>query len=255
MLGASTAERDRSREQLLQARDMAASANAAKSEFLAVMSHELRTPLNAIAGYGEILAIGAAGRLNAQQLEAVTRIRSNQEHLLALIDDVLSFARIEAGQTRIDLQSVHLCDIVASVESLLRPQLTRKSLKLSSKPCSPSLVVSADPVKLRQILVNILANSIKFTPTGGTIEMTAERSDDRAVVCIADSGIGIAREMIDRVFEPFFQVHTGTTREYTGAGLGLAIARDFAHAMGGDIAIASEPGQGCRVTVSLPVSG
>jgi signal transduction histidine kinase len=255
LLGASTAERDRSRQQLRHARDVASNANTAKSEFLAVMSHELRTPLNAIAGYSEILSMGVAGRLNAQQQEAVTRIRLNQEHLLALIDDVLSFAKIEAGQTRIDLQNIHLCDVITSVESLLRPQLARKSLTLSSMPCSPSLVVSADPVKLRQILVNILGNSIKFTPTGGKIEITAERSGGKAVVCIADTGIGIAPEMIERVFEPFFQVQNGSTREYTGTGLGLAIARDFARAMGGDITIASEVGRGCRVSVSIALTG
>ena len=253
ILGASTAERDRSREQLRHARDVAAGANAAKSQFLAVMSHELRTPLNAIAGYSEILTMGVAGRLNAQQQEAVTRIRTNQEHLLALIDDVLSFAKIEAGQTRFDLQTVHLCDVIESAETLIRPQLTRKSLKLSSKPCSGSVLVTADPVKLRQILVNVLGNALKFTPEGGAIDLTAVRDGDKAVVCITDTGIGIPSDMIDRVFEPFFQVHNGTTREYTGAGLGLAIARDFAHAMGGDIRIQSEPGSGCKVTIELPV--
>ncbi|HJP86571.1 MAG TPA: MASE1 domain-containing protein [Gemmatimonadaceae bacterium] len=255
LLGASSAERDRSREQLRHARDVASGANAAKSEFLAVMSHELRTPLNAIAGYSELLSMGVAGRLNAQQMEAVSRIRTNQEHLLALIDDVLSFARLEAGQTRIDMQTVHLCDVVESVETLLRPQLTRKSLKFLSTPCSASLVVRADPVKLRQILLNILGNSIKFTPAGGTIEMTAAREKDKAIVRISDTGIGIPPDMIDRVFEPFFQVQNGTTREYTGAGLGLAIARDFARAMGGDIGIESLPGQGCQVSVSLALNG
>jgi len=254
LLGASTAERDRSREQLRHARDVASGANVAKSQFLAVMSHELRTPLNAIAGYSEILSMGVAGRLNAQQQEAITRIRSNQEHLLALIDDVLSFAKIEAGQTRIDLQTVHLCDVIASVESLLRPQLTRKSLRFSSTPCSPSLVARADPVKLRQVLANVLGNALKFTPEGGKIDVTAERVNDKAVIRVTDTGIGISRDMLDHVFEPFFQVQNGRTREYTGTGLGLAIARDFMRAMGGDIAIESQLGVGSQVTVSLPVS-
>jgi signal transduction histidine kinase len=254
LLGASTAERDRSRQQLRHARDVASGANVAKSQFLAVMSHELRTPLNAIAGYSEILSMGVAGRLNAQQQEAVTRIRSNQEHLLALIDDILNFAKIEAGQTRFDLQTVHLCEVISSVENLIRPQLTRKSLTLSSKPCSASLMVKADPVKLRQVLANILANALKFTPAGGTIELAAERERDAAIVCIKDTGIGIPPDMIANVFEPFFQVQNGSTREYSGTGLGLAIARDFVRGMGGDITIASEPGNGCQVTVSLPVS-
>ena len=254
ILGASTAERDRSRQESSRARDIATAANLAKSEFLAVMSHELRTPLNAIAGYSEILTIGVEGPLNERQREAVSRIRTNQEQLLTLIDDVLNFAKIEAGTTRIELEPVPLCEAVAAVEAPLRLQLVRRRLTLVASQCDPSLVVNADPLKLRQILVNIVGNSIKFTQPGGRIEITADRSDDRAFVCVSDTGIGIPKELIDRVFEPFYQVQNGTTREYAGAGLGLAIARDFARAMGGDITIQSDPGDGCKVTIELPLA-
>ena len=254
ILGASAAERDRSRAELRRARDIATAANRAKSEFLAVMSHELRTPLNAIAGYGELLSMGVDGPLNEKQREAVARIRTNQEHLLALIDDVLNFAKIEAGTTRIEAEAVLLCDVVAAIEAPFRPQLARRGLTLSYDECDPALVVTADPVKLRQILVNIVGNSVKFTPPGGRIEIHTGRTVDRALLCVSDTGIGIPADLIDRVFEPFFQVQNGTTREYAGAGLGLAIARDFARAMGGDITIESEAGAGCKVTIELALA-
>lgn len=228
VLGASTAERDRSRTELSRARDIATAANRAKSEFLAVMSHELRTPLNAIAGYAELLGMGVAGELNEKQSEAVERIRTNQEHLLTLIDDVLNFAKIEAGTIRIESEPIPLCDVVASVEAPLRPQLARRRLTLVYDECDRSLVVSADPTKLRQILVNIVGNSVKFTPPGGRIEIRTDRDRDRALLCVSDTGIGIPPELIDRVFEPFFQAQNGTTREFSGVGLGLAIAREIA---------------------------
>ncbi|HJP58803.1 MAG TPA: MASE1 domain-containing protein, partial [Gemmatimonadaceae bacterium] len=254
ILGASTAERDRSREQFRRARDTAAGANRAKSEFLAVMSHELRTPLNAIAGYAELLSVGVDGDLNDKQRDAVDRIRTNQQHLLALIDDVLSFAKIEAGNTRIDIQSVRVCEIVASVEVALRPEITKRQLTLVMSQCDPDLQVRGDPVKVRQILTNILGNSLKFTPPNGRIELSVDKDGDVARMRVSDTGIGIPHDMIDRVFEPFVQVHAGTTREYSGTGLGLAISRDFARAMGGDIRIESEPGKGSVVTVELPLA-
>jgi signal transduction histidine kinase len=115
-------------------------------------------------------------------------------------------------------------------------------------------MVKADPVKLRQILLNVLGNAIKFTPPHGRIELTALRSGDRVSICVSDTGIGIEPDKLDRVFEPFFQVHTGPTREYAGVGLGLAISRDFARAMGGEIEVRSEPGEGCVVTIDLAVA-
>jgi signal transduction histidine kinase len=254
VLGASISERERSKEQLREARDLATAANRAKAEFLAVMSHELRTPLNAIAGYAELLSLGVVGPLTAKQNDAVARIRSNEEHLLALIEDVLSFAKIEAGRIPVAPQPVAICGELDSLEPLLRPDLVRRELAYVWAGCDPTLMVSADAVKLRQILLNVVGNAIKFTPPHGRIELTVLRSGDRVSVCISDTGIGISPEDIHRVFEPFFQVQTGPTREYPGVGLGLAISRDFARAMGGEIEVRSTPGEGCVVTIDLAVA-
>jgi signal transduction histidine kinase len=251
VLGASISERERSREQLRGARDVARGANRAKAEFLAVMSHELRTPLNAIAGYAELLSLGVSGALNQKQSDAVVRIRTNQQHLLALIDDVLSFARIEAGNTPIKPEPVPVCEALDSLEAIFRPDLARQELTYIWNGCDASLVARADPIKLRQILLNVLGNAIKFTPAGGRIELSARQSGDRISICVSDTGIGIPADKIDLVFDPFYQGQTGTTREYPGVGLGLSISRDFARAMGGDIHIESAPNEGCTVTIDL----
>lgn len=251
VLGASISERERSRQQLRGARDLARDANRAKAEFLAVMSHELRTPLNAIAGYAELLSLGVSGPLNQKQSDAVVRIRTNQQHLLALIDDVLSFAKIEAGNTPIKREPVPVCDALDSLEAILRPDLERHELRYVWNGCDASLVARADPIKLRQILLNVLGNAIKFTPPGGRIEMSARQSGDRISICVSDTGIGIPPEKIDRVFDAFFQGQSGNTREYPGVGLGLSISRDFVRAMGGEIHVHSAPTEGCTVTIDL----
>jgi signal transduction histidine kinase len=251
VLGASISEHDRSREQLRAARDVAREANRAKAEFLAVMSHELRTPLNAIAGYSELLSLGLSGPLNQKQSDAVARIRTNQQHLLALIDDVLSFARIEVGNTPIKPRPVSVRETLDSLEALVRPDLAREELTYIWNGCDASMVARADPIKLRQILLNVLGNAIKFTPPGGRIELSARQSGDRISICVSDTGIGISAEKIDLVFDPFFQGQSGTTREYPGVGLGLSIARDFARALGGDIHVESAPNEGSTVTIDL----
>jgi signal transduction histidine kinase len=255
VLGASVSERERYEENLRSARDIATAANRAKAEFLAVMSHELRTPLNAIAGYADILSLGVPGPLTHMQNDAVSRIRSNQRHLLSLIDDVLSFAKIEAGSTSIACGPVLVCEALDSLEPLVRPELVRRELTFVWDGCDPALSVHADELKLRQILLNVLGNAIKFTPSRGRIELSALRNADRVSIRVSDTGIGVPVDMIGRVFEPFFQVDSGTTREYPGVGLGLAISRDFARAMGGDIELRCAPGEGCVVTIELAVAG
>lgn len=251
VLGASVSERERYEQELRAARDIATAANSAKAGFLAVMSHELRTPLNAIAGYADILSLGVDGPLTQKQNDAVARIRNNQQHLLALIDDVLNFAKIEAGSTSITSEPVLVCELLDSLEPVLHPDLVRRELTFVWNGCDRALAVQADPVRLRQILLNVLGNAIKFTPPHGHIELSALRTADKASICVSDTGIGIPTDMVGRVFEPFFQVQSGTTREYPGVGLGLAISRDFARAMGGDIEVESAQGEGCVVTIEL----
>jgi len=252
VLGASISERRRAEEEMRIAHARAAEANQAKAEFLAVMSHELRTPLNAISGYVDLMSLGVDGALTEKQRTSLTRIQLNQQHLLSLIDDVLTFARIEAGRLRVDIQTVMVHDVVEKLESLVRPDLQKKELAFSYDRGAHELSVRADPEKLRQVLLNLVANAIKFTPEGGRIRVGADLRGDFVSIWVSDTGIGIHGDQIAQVFEPFFQVEQGPTRRYPGIGLGLAIARDLSRAMGGEIRLESTVGRGSTVSVLLP---
>jgi signal transduction histidine kinase len=252
VLGASTAERDQAVEDISAAHEIAANANRAKADFLAVMSHELRTPLNAIAGYSELLALGIDGSLTPKQSDAVARIRRNQQHLLELIDEVLSFARIEAGKNRLLSERVPVAAAFDGIDPLIRPQLLQKELSLDRGPIEDGLSVQADPAKLRQILLNIVVNAIKFTPVDGHIRLDAARVGNNVMLSVSDTGIGVPADKVAHIFDPFFQVDSKMTREYSGVGLGLTIARDLARAMNGDVGFESEVGKGTVVSVTLP---
>ncbi len=246
-------ERRRAETELRDAHGVAAEANRAKAEFLAVMSHELRTPLNAISGYSEMLSMGLADPLTTKQADAVMRIRRNQQHLLLLINQVLDFAKLEAGQTTIDARAVCVREVLDTLEPLVRPQLEAKRIALTRCDVDPSLVASANPPRLRQILLNFLTNGIKFTPEEGRVSIAATRIGDVVEFTVSDTGIGIPADKLEKVFEPFYQVESGPTRRFDGVGLGLAISRDIARKMGGDVSIASTVGVGSRVTLVLPV--
>ncbi len=252
VLGASISERRRAELEMRLAHARAAEANQAKAEFLAVMSHELRTPLNAISGYVDLMSLGMDGALTEKQRISLTRIQLNQQHLLSLIDDVLSFARIEAGSLRVEIQTVLVHDVVETLEALVQPELQKKELVLSCEPCDNALSVRADPEKLRQILLNFVANAIKFTAQGGRIRVGAEQRGESVRIWVRDTGIGIPTDQIALVFEPFFQIEQGPTRRYPGIGLGLAIARDLARAMDGEVRLESTVGTGSTVSVLLP---
>jgi signal transduction histidine kinase len=255
VLGASTAERDQGVEDISAAHEIAANANRAKADFLAVMSHELRTPLNAIAGYSELLALGIDGSLSQKQADAVARIRRNQAHLLELIDEVLSFAKIEAGTSRLVSERIPVAEAFDDIHPLVEPQLLEKGLRLDRGSIEDGLSVQADPAKLRQILLNVVVNAIKFTPAGGQIRLDATRAGYDVVLSVTDTGIGVPPDKVAHIFDPFFQVDSRMTREYSGVGLGLTIARDFARAMNGDVEFESEVGKGSVVSVTLPSSG
>jgi signal transduction histidine kinase len=254
VLGASIVERRRAEEKLRHAHATVVEANRAKAEFLAVMSHELRTPLNAILGYVELMAMEMGDRIAERQRTYLSRIRSNQRHLLSLIDDVLSFAKVEAGRRSLSTQTVRVCDVLGALESLVEPELRRKDLSFTYDPCDPALAVRADPEKLRQILLNLAGNAVKFTGAGGRVGVGAARERNRVRIWVSDTGIGIPPDQLERVFEPFFQVDRGTTRRYPGIGLGLAIARDFARTMGGDVRLESQPGKGSTASLELPTA-
>ena len=248
-----TAERQ-AEEELRLAHETVAAANRAKAEFFAVMSHELRTPLNAIAGYVEVMTLGIQGPVTEQQRDSLERIQRNQRHLLSLIDDVLVFAKIEADRLSVELGHVNVCDALEELEPLVAPELTRKALAIICSPCDSSLSVRADPEKLRQILLNLVGNAIKFTPSGGSITMGALRDGDTVRISVNDTGIGIPADQLPHVFEPFFQVERGPTRRFPGVGLGLSIARDLARAMRGDVSVESRMAEGTTVSVALPAA-
>ncbi|HEX8360587.1 MAG TPA: GAF domain-containing protein [Longimicrobium sp.] len=235
------------------ARADAESANRSKSEFLATMSHELRTPLNAIDGYAELIEIGVHGPVTPAQGEALGRIRRSQKHLLGLINEVLNYARLETGAVRYDLQVVDVADAVAAVEPLILPQVSARSLVLSTE--RDGLVAAyADEEKLRQILVNLLSNAVKFTDPGGLIRVAVSGRDHVVEVAVHDTGIGIAPDKLEAVFEPFVQVGRALNNPTEGTGLGLAISRDLARAMGGDLTVRSAPGEGSTFTLTLPAA-
>ena len=240
---------DREREARLAAED----ANRAKMEFLAVMSHELRTPLNAIGGYTQLLELGIHGPVTERQREALGRIRRSETHLLGLIEDVLNFAKIEAGRVTFDLEEVDAGTLLDGVHSLVAPQMHEKGLSYERAP-SPETRLRTDVEKARQILLNLLSNAVKFTPAGGTIRVGFDVRPGWVDICVSDTGIGIAEDKVDAVFEPFVQVRTYSSGQ-GGTGLGLAISRDLAKAMGGALSVSSRLGEGSTFTLALPAAG
>ena len=234
-----------------QAHGEAEAANRAKSDFLAVMSHELRTPLNAIGGYAELMEMGIHGPVTGEQCDCLGRIRRSQRHLLGLINEVLNYARLEAGTVHFDVREVGVRETLAMAEGLVAPQARARGLELRVPGCAPELAVRADPDKLRQILVNLLSNAVKFTEAGGGIDILCEAGDEDVRLSVRDTGCGIPADMLQAVFEPFVQVGRSLTSPQEGTGLGLAVSRDLARAMGGELTAESTPGEGSTFTLTL----
>jgi PAS domain S-box-containing protein len=235
----------------LEAWRMAEDANRAKTQFLATMSHELRTPLNAISGYTSLLRLGVKGPVSPDQEDYLARIERSGRHLLSLIQDVLSFAKLEAGRVEVTVDDVPVHPVLVEMESLTLPQMRDAKLNLVVDTCDPGLTVRADVERLRQILLNLFSNAIKFTPEGGTVSLTCETDDKRAYVSVSDTGPGIPPDKREAIFEPFVQLQRQAAGSQAGTGLGLSISRDLAHAMNGDLLVESDVGKGSKFTVVL----
>jgi len=245
-------DRARLYESELVARNDAELANRAKSDFLAAMSHELRTPLHAIAGYADLIAVGALGPVTEEQVKSLERIQLSQRHLLGLINTVLEFSRTEAGAVEYELTEIPLDEMLVNCVALAAPQAREKNVDLRFTGSEPGLMVHADRPKTRQVVINLLANAVKFTGSGGSVSVDAARNGERHVVIrVVDTGCGIPPDKFASIFEPFVQVNGNGVHE--GTGLGLAISRRLARGMGGDITVESTLGQGSTFSFTLPI--
>ncbi len=235
------------------AQQEAVNASRAKSDFLARMSHELRTPLAAIIGYGELLADGITGPVNEEQVKQLTRIRWSANHLLSIIDEILTLARMEAGKEKVDIQTVEIPQLMESVASMAEPLAAAKGLAFEFVPPADDATVETDPMKLRQVLLNLISNAVKYTDKG-SVSISSSRSEGVVNFFVKDTGVGVAEEHLEKIFEPFWQVEQTTTRRSGGTGLGLAVTRQFVDLLGGTVSVRSEVGEGSTFCVSIPHS-
>jgi signal transduction histidine kinase len=229
-------------------------ANQHKSEFLANMSHELRTPLNAIIGFSEVLSERMFGEVNEKQAEYLKDIHESGRHLLSLINDILDLSKIEAGRMELEVSTFDLQTALSNAMTLIRERAQRHGIQLGME-VDPALgEFSGDERKFKQIMLNLLSNAVKFTPDGGKVDVSAKRANGAVEVAVRDTGIGIAPEDQQAVFEEFRQVGRDQMRKAEGTGLGLALTKRFVELHGGAIRLHSTPGQGSTFTVSLPLS-
>jgi signal transduction histidine kinase len=234
------------------ARAEAERANNSKTDFLAVMSHELRTPLTAIMGYEELLSDGITGPVTELQRQQLGRINASARHLLGLIDEILTFARVDVGRERVRWESMSVNHTLADAAALVEPMASAKSINFFVHVLEEDQAIQTDGTKLRQMLVNLLSNAIKFTEHG---EVRVECAVNNGIldVRIADTGVGIAAENIEAVFEPFWQAEQTATRKTSGTGLGLSVTRKLARLLGGDVTVASKVGAGTTFLLTLPM--
>jgi signal transduction histidine kinase len=234
------------------ARAEAESANGAKSDFLAVMSHELRTPLAAIMGYQELLADGITGPVTEAQAQQLGRIKASARHLLSLIDEILTFTRLDAGRETVVPEAIDLDIALRDASEIIEPLATAKKLELTIVSPGAGSYVESDPTKIRQILVNLMSNAVKFTDKG-SVTAQGVMLGKEFLLKVTDTGIGIQSENLHRIFDPFWQVEQKATRRATGTGLGLTVTKRLANLLGGDVDVTSTPGEGTTFTVRLPV--
>jgi len=243
----------RQRLALAAANDRIEAASLHKSAFLSSMSHELRTPLNSINGFSDVLLTGIGGTLTEKQREYVTDIRGSGEHLLALVNDVLDLSKVEAGKMELQPMEFDLREAVEAVHRVVSPLAQQKGQKLELEIGEVG-IVRLDQGRLRQILLNVLSNAVKYTPDGGMVMTTVQRLGPSIEIAIRDTGVGIAAPDQARVFDDFTRVDSGYAHAQQGTGLGLSLARRLARLMGGDITLDSEPGHGSTFTITAPTA-
>ncbi|HEX9106396.1 MAG TPA: PAS domain-containing sensor histidine kinase, partial [Longimicrobiales bacterium] len=231
--------------------EQALSANRAKGNFLAIMSHELRTPLTAIMGYTDIMQAGIAGELSQRQREYLERVMASARHLLHLIDEILTFSRLEVGRERTRYQRVPLRDFTEKTANLVKPAMTQKQLRFVVETPPAEIYAETDPEKVRQVLLDVLFNAAKFTPVG-RVTLRVRLENGTVAFEVEDTGIGIERENLQRIFEPFWQAEEAMTRRAGGTGMGLSVAQRLTHLLGGEIDVRSVSGRGTTVTVRIP---
>ncbi|MFL5552144.1 MAG: ATP-binding protein [Gemmatimonadaceae bacterium] len=256
-LNARVAQRTRELEMALHgeqvARKEAEAANRIKSELFARLSHEFRTPLHAVSGYLEILQQNIHGRLNPEQQRDVERIHQAQEHLMTLVNMILDFAKLEGGLIELAMAEIPIEETLVGAEALVEPQFAKKGVTYVHQAGDRSLSAFADREKVQQIVVNLLANAMKFTAPGGAVNLDWRVEEETLLVRVRDTGPGIPDDKIEEIFEPFVQLRTTGLPPTGGTGLGLAISRDLARAMGGDVKATSTLGVGSVFTLSLPL--
>jgi signal transduction histidine kinase len=223
----------------------------AREAFMATVSHELRTPLNAVIGYTELLQAGLGGTLEDKALSYIARIKSTARHQQEIIEEILSFARLDAGRESIRVETVSLAEIYDEVYAVIVPLAESRGLTFSANFVDAPATIQTDPGKLRQVLLNLLGNAVKFTPTG-SVTLTVAGASDSLTFTVTDTGLGILAADRERIFEPFTQLDARSTREFGGTGLGLAITKRLVGVLHGDISVDGEDGGGSTFVVTLP---
>ncbi|MFA0822206.1 MAG: PAS domain-containing sensor histidine kinase [Methanomethylovorans sp.] len=244
-------DRKQAEEILLHAKLIAESANRSKGEFLATISHELRTPLNSIIGFSDMMLTGTAGNLNEKQTKYLYNISNSGQHLLALINDILDLSKVEAGKMELDLEYFSIPDVIKQVKAITEPLALKKNIDIDVDIDPEIDSIKADRTKFCQILYNLISNAIKFTPDNGRIEITAKHIGNIIEISVKDTGIGIAMNDLNKLFQPFKQINPYMTRQYGGTGLGLALVKKYVEMHGGKIWVTSEVGKGSKFTFTI----
>jgi signal transduction histidine kinase len=245
-------ERKEAEDRLRKARLIAEQASEAKNQFLAIMSHELRTPLTAVIGLSDLMGSEVVGPMNDVQKRHLARIKTSAWHLVAIIDEVLTYSRTEAGRTEVTRALIDVAEIAREVVGMVEFTAREKKLALALEGAGQPAHLFSDGGKIRQIVTNLVGNAVKFTDTGQVTVFVNAAAPDRVELQVRDTGPGIPENQVEEVFQPFVQADSSLTRKKGGSGLGLAVCRRLARLLGGDVTLETAPGQGCTFTLSLP---